>query len=128
LGTQGRLSQQLALDAHASPAPAHESPTQRGTPTRSNLQVSTFSQLPLQQSHEALHAIVGYLQTSPSGLQPMGLRQMPRVAGGVMEQVTGVGGCPGKPAEPQQSLSLAQVSPTWRQPLGGWQTKTPIGP
>jgi hypothetical protein len=39
--------------------------------------VSIVSQLPAQQSHEALQLIVLSLQTSPSGLQEMGLRQTP---------------------------------------------------
>ena len=33
----------------------------------------------LQQSHDALQLIVASLQTSPSGLQPCGLRQTPTV-------------------------------------------------
>jgi hypothetical protein len=31
-------------------------------------------------------------------------------------------------AEPQQSASSRQTSPVGRHPLGGWQTKTPVGP
>jgi hypothetical protein len=112
LGTQGRPLQQLALDAHEPPGITQLAPAQRGTPTLSGLQVSWVSQLPLQQSHEALHDIVLSLQTSPSGLQPWGLRQVPTVAGGVMVQVTGVPDPPGRPAEPQQSLSWVHRSPT----------------
>jgi hypothetical protein len=124
------LLQQLALDAHDPPGCTQVGPAQRGTPTLSCLQVSwvAFSQTPLQQSHEALHDIVLSLQTSPSGLQPMGLRQVPMVAGGVMVQVTGEPDPPGSPADPQQSLSLVHRSPTGWQPLAGWQTRTPVGP
>jgi hypothetical protein len=120
--------QQLALDAHDPPGFTQVPPAQRGTPTLSRWQVSWFSQLPLQQSHEALHDIVASLQTSPSGLQPWGLRQVPTVAGGVMVQVTGVPDPPGRPADPQQSVSLVHRSPTTWQPLAGWHTRTPVGP
>jgi hypothetical protein len=54
-----------------------------------------FSQLPAQQSQEALQLIVLSLHTSPSGLQPIGLRQTPTVLGGVIEQVTGMPDPPG---------------------------------
>jgi hypothetical protein len=69
-------------------------------------------QLPLQQSHEALHDIDASRQTSPSGLQPIGFWQMPTTLGGVMSQVTGMPDPPGRPAEPQQSLSCMHRSPT----------------
>jgi hypothetical protein len=52
--------------------------------------VSCTSQLPLQQSQDALQDIVLSLQTSPSGLHPIGLRHTPTVEGGVMTQVTGL--------------------------------------
>src|SRR5262245_39952265 len=116
-GTQGRPSQQLALVAHAPPAGTHVRPVQRGTPTLSSLQVSSLLQLPLQQSHDALHDIVASLQTSPSGLQPIGLRQTPTIAGGTMSQVAGLPDPPGRPADPQQSESCVQRSPTTWQPL-----------
>lgn len=74
--------------------------------------MSLFWQLPLQQSQEALHEVVASLQTSPSGLQPIGLRQTPTVAGAVISQVTGLPEPPGSPAEPQQSPSFVQRSPT----------------
>jgi hypothetical protein len=83
------------------------------------LHVSIVSQLPLQQSHDALHDVVCSLQTSPSGLQPIGLRQMPTVADGAMSQVTGFPDPPGRPAEPQQSPSFVHRSPTTWQPLAG---------
>jgi len=91
------------------------------------LQVSWVSQLPLQQSHDELHDIVASLHTSPFGLHPIGLRHTPTVAGGVMSHVTGFLGAPGIPTEPQQSVSLAQRSPTTWQPDAGWQTRMPVG-
>ena len=127
-GTHGVPSQQFALEAHAPPATAHCAAAHRGTPMLSCLQVSWVSQLPLQQSHDELHDIVLSLQTSPSGLHPIGLRQMPSVEGGVMSQVTGFPEPPGSPADPQQSESAVQRSPTTWQPLAGWQTSTPVGP
>jgi hypothetical protein len=90
--------------------------------------VSIVSQLPLQQSHDELQDIVFSLQTSPSGLHPIGLRQTPTVFGGVMTQVTGLCDPPGNPAEPQQSPSRVHRSPTTWQPLAGWHTSTPVGP
>jgi hypothetical protein len=92
------------------------------------LQVSSTSQLPLQQSHDALQLLVCSLQTSPSGLQPLGLRQTPTVAGGVMLHVTAFPDPPGSPADPQQSLSFVHRSPTTWHPLAGWQTRAPVGP
>jgi hypothetical protein len=74
--------------------------------------VSSFSQLPLQQSHEELHDTVLSLHTSPSGLQPIGLRQTPTVDGAVMTHVTGIPEPPGSPADPQQSASCEHRSPT----------------
>lgn len=88
LGTQGKPLQQFALDAHAPPASTH-APVHRGMPTLSSLHVSAFSQLPEQQLQDALHDIASNLQTSPSGLQPIGLRQTPTVKGAVISHVTG---------------------------------------
>jgi hypothetical protein len=68
--------QQLALDAQEPPAATHVAPAQRGTPTLSGRHVFWW-QLPAQQSHDALHDIVARRQTSPSGLQLIGLRQTP---------------------------------------------------
>ncbi len=119
LGTQALLLQQLALEAQAPPGGAQVIGEQRGVPVVSRWQVSTLLQSPLQQSQEALHVIVASLQMSPSGLQPWGFRQMPRVAGGTMLQVTGVPDPPGRPALPQQSLSCVQTSPVAWQPLAG---------
>jgi hypothetical protein len=84
--------------------------------------------LPLQQSHEALHDMVASLQTSPSGLHPLGFWQTPTMFGGVMLHVTGFIEPPGSPADPQQSTSFVQRSPTGWQPLAGWQTSTCVGP
>src|SRR6185437_11003407 len=78
-GTQGRLLQHSALELQAWPAPTHVSPVQRGMPRLSGLHVSMFSQLPLQQSQEALHEAVASLQTSPFGLHEVGLRHTPMV-------------------------------------------------
>jgi hypothetical protein len=128
LGTHGIPPQQLALEAQAAPAATHWAGAHLGTPTLSCLQVSCVSQLPLQQSHDELQDIVLSLHTSPSGLQPIGLRQTPRVDGAVMTHVTGIPEPPGSPAEPQQSASEVQRSPTTWQPLAGWQTSTPVGP
>ena len=120
--------QQLALEAHEPPGWTQVNPAQRGTPRLSGLQVSSFSQLPLQQSHEALQDIEASLQMSPSGLQPIGLVQTPTAFGGVRLHVTGLPDPPGSPAEPQQSTSLVHRSPTGWQPLAGWQTRTCVGP
>jgi hypothetical protein len=128
LGMQGSPEQQSALVEHACPAATHEAPVQRGTPTLSGLHVSWFSQLPLQQSHEALQLIVASLQTSPFGLQPLGLRHTPSEAPAGLLHVTFPDPGPGNAAEPQQSESLAQESPTTWQPLAGWQISTPVGP
>jgi hypothetical protein len=119
LGTQGRPLQQLALDAQAPPAATHWSPAQRGTPSESGRQVSLFSQLPLQQSHEALQLIVFSLQTSPFGLHPTGLRHTPSGPPPEKSHVMFPDPGPGSPAEPQQSESFAQTSPTTWQPLAG---------
>jgi hypothetical protein len=127
LGTHGAPLQQFALDAHAPPPFTHCAAAQRGTPRESCLHVSWW-QLPAQQSHDELHDIVASLHTSPSGLQPIGLRQMPTVAGDVMEHVTGLPDPPGRPADPQQSLSCVHRSPTTWHPLAGWQMSTPVGP
>ena len=111
LGTQGKPPQQFALDAHACPAPTH-APAHRGTPTLSCLQVSSVSQLPEQQSQDALQDIVCSLHTSPSGLHPIGNRHTPTVAGAAITHVTGLPEPPGNPAEPQQSPSVVHKSPT----------------
>jgi hypothetical protein len=127
-GTHGRPLQQSALEAHAAPAFTHWAPVHRGTPTLSCLHVSIVSQLPAQQSHDALHDVVASLQTSPLGLQPIGLRQTPSGPPPERSHVTGFFGSPGSPDEPQQSASILQTSPTTWQPLAGWQISTPVGP
>jgi hypothetical protein len=129
LGTHGRPMQQSEVVEHPPPAGTQLTPVHRGTPTLSSLHVSRVWQLPLQQSHDELHDIVESLQTSPSGLHPIGFLQMPTAFGGVMSHVAGiVVDAFGKPAAPQQSMSCVQRSPTGWQPLAGWQTRTPVGP
>jgi hypothetical protein len=128
LGMHGRPEQQSALVEQPCPAATHEAPVHRGTPTLSGLQVSCVSQLPLQQSHDALQLMVLSLQTSPLGLQPTGLRQTPSAAPAGLLHVTLPDPGPGNAAEPQQSASLEQVSPTTWHPLAGWQMRTPVGP
>jgi hypothetical protein len=119
--------QQFALDAHAPPGATHVKPEQRGVPVPSRWHVSTLLHWPLQQSHETLHDIVASLQRSPSGLHPCGLRHTPTVAPVGIAQVTGVPEPPGSPADPQQSVSRVQTSPTTWHPLAGMQTRTPVG-
>ena len=111
-GTQGRPPQQSALVEQAWPAEMQLAPVHRGTPTLSCLQVSMVSQLPLQQSHDALQLIVFNLHTSPFGLQPVGLRQTPRVPLPEKSHVTLPDPGPGSAADPQQSASREQRSPT----------------
>ncbi len=128
-GTQGAPLQQSALDAHDAPAFTHCPSLHRGTPRLSCLHVSIVSQLPLQQSHEALQEVVASLHTAPFGLHPVGFLQTPTVLGATIEQVDGPPcGMLGLPTEPQQSVSLVQRSPTTWQPLAGWHTSTPVGP
>jgi hypothetical protein len=112
-GTHGAPLQQSALEAHEPPGLTHCDSLQRGTPRLSCLQVSSFSQLPLQQSHDALHEVVASLQTAPFGLQPVGFWQTPTVLGGTIPQVDGPPwGMFGLPTDPQQSVSFVQRSPT----------------
>jgi hypothetical protein len=110
--------QQSALVEHADPAARQEAPVHRGTPTLSGRQVSWFSQLPEQQSHDALQLMVLSLQTSPFGLQLLGFRHTPSVPPEKLH-VTLPDPGPGNAADPQQSESLAQTSPTTWHPLAG---------
>jgi hypothetical protein len=110
LGTQGEPLQQSALDAHAAPGFWHCPSEHRGTPMLSCLHVSAW-QLPEQQSHDELQLIVASLQTSPFGLQPCGRRQIP-TGPPLMAHVTGFPDPPGRPADPQQSVSVVHRSPT----------------
>jgi hypothetical protein len=114
-GMHGRPLQQSALEAHAAPAPTQVAPVQRGTPTLSCLHVMPpfCSQLPEQQSQDALQEVVASLQTSPFGLHPWGLLQIPSSAPAVFAHEPA--------AASQQSASLWQVSPTKWHPLAGWQ-------
>jgi hypothetical protein len=127
-GTHGSPPQQSALVEQALPAAVQAAFVQRGTPTLSGLHVSWVSQLPEQQSHEALHDLLASLQTSPFGLQEIGLRQTPSGPPAVKSHVTLPEPGPGRPAAPQQSRSWEHTSPTTWQPLAGWQTRTPVGP
>jgi hypothetical protein len=88
LGTQGTSLQQSALETHAPPAFTHVEFVQRGTPTLSSLHVSLW-QFPLQQSHDAVQDAVARRQTSPFGLQDIGLRQTPSTLPGAMEHEPG---------------------------------------
>jgi hypothetical protein len=125
LGTHGSPLQQSALEAHDWPAPTQAANVQRGTPTLSCLQVSAELQFPEQQLHDALHEVPASLHTSPLGLQPCGLRQVPsRSPGEANWQVTSLfvfGLAPATPAAPQQSALRVHVSPTTWHPLADWQ-------
>jgi hypothetical protein len=127
-GTHGSPLQQSALVEQAWPAATHMAPAHRGTPTLSCRHVSIVSQLPAQQSHDALQLIVFNLHTSPFGLHPVGLRHTPMVPPLVILQVTLPDPGPGSPADPQQSESFEHESPTTWQPLAGWQMSTSVGP
>jgi hypothetical protein len=118
-GTHGSPLQQSALVEHPDPAARQEAPVHRGTPTLSGRQVSCVSQLPEQQSHDALQLIVFSLQTSPFGLQLVGFRHTPSVPPAEKLHVTLPDPGPGNAAEPQQSESLEQTSPTTWHPLAG---------
>jgi len=82
---------------------------------------------PAQQLFSALHEPVASLQTAPAGRQAFPLSQRPTGSPAPLLHFTEPLP-PGNPAEPQQSESLTQISPVGRQPLGGWQTNTPVGP
>jgi hypothetical protein len=112
LGTHGAPLQQSALDAHELPAFTQLRNEQRGTPTLSCLQVSSFSQLPEQQSHDELQLIVCSLHTSPFGLHPIGRRHTPSGPPPLLSHVTGLPEPPAIPVAPQQSTSAEQRSPT----------------
>jgi hypothetical protein len=82
-----------------------------------------------------LHDIVDSRQIEPAGLHALPLSQRPKAAPGAFSQWTSEDWPPpeefvdpGAPRWPQQSLSLWQSSPVGRQPLGGWQMNTPVGP
>lgn len=134
-GTQGR-PQQSTLVAQASPtlepASLQSVPpfciVQRGMPKRSCWQTMGFwFTLPAQQLFSALHEVVASLQIAPAGRQAFPLSHRPVLAPALLLHVpTPVTFC--TPPKPQQSLPSRQVSPVGRQPLGGWQTVTPVGP
>jgi len=130
-GRQGR-PQQSALDAQASPAlepPWEQSPAseQRGMPRLSCWQtVGSLFTLPAQQLFSALQELVASLQMAPEPRHALPLSQRPTGAPFSMTQVTDP--LPGRPGPLQQSVSVVQTSPVGRQPLGGWQIITPVGP
>jgi hypothetical protein len=132
LGTQGN-PQQSALVAHScpvrSPASAQSpTPVQRGMPNKSCWHaVGTRFTLPAQQLFSALHDEVASLQTAPAGRQAVPLLHLPTGSPGALLQCTDPFP-PGIPGDPQQSESSRQTSPVGRHPLGGWQTKIPLGP
>jgi len=82
--------------------------------------------LPEQQLFSALHDIVASLQMAPAGRQAFPLSQRPTgsLALALLQLPTPVEPC--TPPKPQQSESPRQISPVGRQPLGGWQMKTPV--
>jgi hypothetical protein len=131
-GKQGK-PQQSALEAQGSPAlePASEqspAPVQRGIPRRSCWHtVGSMFTLPAQQLFSALHELVASLHTAPAGRQELPLSHRPVGSPEALlhmpEPLP-----PGTPGAPQQSESATHTSPVGRQPLGGWQTRTPVGP
>jgi hypothetical protein len=142
-GTQGS-PQQSALEAQAVPAgfgpvtvqSTSGSAVQRGMPRRSCLQFKgCVWTVPAQQRSVALHEFVARRQIAPAGLQALPLSHRPNVAPGAFAQTTSLDWPPpetfvepGEPITPQQSASFWQSSPVGRQPLGGWQTRTPLPP
>jgi hypothetical protein len=131
-GKQGR-PQQSALEAQGSPAfdPASvqsPAPVQRGIPRRSCWQtVGSWFTLPAQQLFSALHELVASLHTAPAGRQAFPLSQRPTASPAPLLHFTEPLP-PGTPGPPQQSVSVMQTSPVGWQPLGGWHTRTPVGP
>jgi hypothetical protein len=101
------------------------------TPFESGLQHWNLGDIQSQQSWRALtppSALGSPPQTSPSGLQLIGLRQRP-IGGLAVESITHVTlPSPGSidPAAPQQSESCWQRSPSTRQPAATWQTCPPL--
>ena len=83
---------------------------------------------PAQQLFSALQEDVASLHIAPFGRQALPLLQRPTGSDAFAFEQTTLPLPPGMFAEPQQSLSVWHVSPVGRQPLGGWQTATPVGP
>jgi hypothetical protein len=130
-GAHGK-PQQSALVAQAwpdrDPPSPHDSPfnVQRGIPRMSCWQTYGFwFTLPAQQLFSALQVMLASLQMAPAGLHELPLSQRPTGWPGSLLQVpTPV--CPWTPPKPQQSESVRHSSPVGRQPLGGWQMRTPF--
>lgn len=131
-GRQGS-PQQSALEAQGSPAfePASSqspTPVQRGIPRRSCWQtLGSMFTLPAQQLFSALHELVASLQTAPAGRQALPLSQRPVGSPAALLHIPEPLP-PGTPGAPQQSESSTHTSPVGWQPLGGWHTRTPVGP
>jgi hypothetical protein len=99
---------------------------QRGIPRLSSWQEFVLMVLPAQQLAFSLHDVSDSRQIPPAGVHALPWVQRPIGLSPTLEQITLVAS--GRLAEPQQSSSVWQVSPVGRQPLGGWQMSTPVGP
>jgi hypothetical protein len=102
-------------------------------PSKSCWQLSGWvCTVPAQHRSVALHDVTASRQMAPAGLHAWPLSQRPMVAPAALLQCTFVillpltSVEPGAPGAPQQSLSLLQVSPVGRHPLGGWQMRMPV--
>ena len=82
--------------------------------------------LPAQQLFSALQDMLASLQIAPAGRHALPLSQRPTGSFGLalLQLPTPVDPC--TPPKPQQSESVRHTSPVGRQPLGGWQIKTPL--
>jgi len=132
-GTHGS-PQQSALDAQALPSKVSgacvqsvSAMRQRGIPRRSCLQVFFCRTLPAQQFAFALHSRVWSRQIAPAGEHALPFVQRPKAAPPSLLHVTLERSPSGNVVDPQQSTSSLHSSPVGLQPLGGWQTKTPVG-
>ena len=68
---------------------------------------------------EALQVMVASLQTEPAGLHELALLHRPTRSVGFVLLQNPLPVIPFMPSKPQQSASLAQISPVGWQPLGG---------
>jgi hypothetical protein len=77
--------------------------------------------------HAQQSSRVPFSQISPSGLQPVGLRQRPIGGDTALSSTQVTLPSPGspEPLAPQQSLLTLQASPTTRQPEATWQACPP---
>src|SRR5258708_7124471 len=100
---------------------------QRGRPRMSCWHArGTLLTLPEQQLFSALQDMLASLQMAPAGRHALPLSQRPTgsLALALLQLPTPV--LPWMPPKPQQSASPRQISPVGRQPLGGWQMRTPF--